>query len=194
MDVSFLKATIHYVAFRNFFFPGTNQKPPYTQHIIWLVAANRAFRLVVRSSFVFCKQQLLLAEINYVIYFSQSQLLFPKTNEDRTTGQKSMVVANSCTESCIVSCVYKDLSTRRNFTCNSQHPLAQTNQISCSVYRGFFFKFKFTFYYHPRDNKKLYDCFAPTVASNKRAMITICTTLFVYFVPTQTQRIFFEIL
>ena len=31
----------------------------------------RAFRLLVRSSFVFCKQQLLLAMINHVIYFSQ---------------------------------------------------------------------------------------------------------------------------
>ena len=38
----------------------------------------------------FCKQQLLLAEINHVIYFSQSQFLLTKTNEDRTASQKAL--------------------------------------------------------------------------------------------------------
>ena len=36
-----------------------------------------------------CKQQLRLAKINHVIYFSQSQLLLAKTNEDRTTNRKA---------------------------------------------------------------------------------------------------------
>ena len=41
------------------------------------------------STFIcFCKQQLLLVEIYYVIYFSQSQLLLEKTNEHRTTSRK----------------------------------------------------------------------------------------------------------
>ena len=37
----------------------------------------------------FCKQQLLLAKINHVIYFSQSQLLLAKTNEHQTTRRKT---------------------------------------------------------------------------------------------------------
>ena len=37
----------------------------------------------------FCKQQLCLAKINHVINFSQLQLLFAKTNEDRTTSRKA---------------------------------------------------------------------------------------------------------
>ena len=52
-----------------------------------------AFRLVVRCSFVFCKQQMLLAKISHVIYFSQSQLLLAKTNEDRTTSRDCELVA-----------------------------------------------------------------------------------------------------
>ena len=40
---------------------------------------------------LFFQQQhlLLLAKINHVIYFSQSQLLFTKTNEDRTATRKA---------------------------------------------------------------------------------------------------------
>ena len=40
----------------------------------------------------FCKQQLRLAEIDHVIYFSQSQLLFVKTNEDRTTTSRNALL------------------------------------------------------------------------------------------------------
>ena len=43
----------------------------------------------------FCIQQLLLAKINHVIYFSQSQLLLAKTNEERTTSRKAL--QNKCT-------------------------------------------------------------------------------------------------
>ena len=52
---------------------------------------NRVFRLVVRSSFVIClcRQQLWLAEINHVIFFRQSQLLFSEINKGRTTSQKA---------------------------------------------------------------------------------------------------------
>ena len=51
---------------------------------------NRTFRHTVRSSFLFCKQQLLLAKINHLIYFSQSQLLLTYTNVDRTTSRKAL--------------------------------------------------------------------------------------------------------
>ena len=37
-----------------------------------------------------CKQQLLFAKINPVIYFSQSHLLLTKANEDRTTSRKAL--------------------------------------------------------------------------------------------------------
>ena len=46
------------------------------------IVTYKALRLLVRSSFVFCKQQLLFAKINHVIYFSQSHLRLTKTNED----------------------------------------------------------------------------------------------------------------
>ena len=38
----------------------------------------------------FCIQQLLMAEINHVVYFSESQLLLAKTNEDRTTSRNAI--------------------------------------------------------------------------------------------------------
>ena len=38
----------------------------------------------------FCKQQLLLAKIIHVIYFSQSLLLLAKTSEHRTTSRKAL--------------------------------------------------------------------------------------------------------
>ena len=42
--------------------------------------------------FICCwKQQLLFAQINHTIYFSQSQLLLLKTNEQRTTSQKALL-------------------------------------------------------------------------------------------------------
>ena len=39
---------------------------------------------------LFCKHQLLLTEINHAMYFSQSQLLLGKRNEDRTACQKTL--------------------------------------------------------------------------------------------------------
>ena len=57
------------------------------------VRHKRAFRLVVRTSFVFtCSNK--LAKINCVIYLSQSQLLQVKTNEDRTTSRKALFENN----------------------------------------------------------------------------------------------------
>jgi len=49
---------------------------------------NRAFRLVVRFSFDI---QPLLDIINPMIYFSQSQLLPAKINENRTTSRKALL-------------------------------------------------------------------------------------------------------
>ena len=54
----------------------------FVHEMLSVCAPHRAFRLVVRSSFFFLEQQLLLAEINRVIYFNESQLLLAKTNED----------------------------------------------------------------------------------------------------------------
>ena len=48
-------------------------------HFFRLTLLNRAFWLLVRTPFIFWKHQLLLATINHVIYFSQSQLLLAKT-------------------------------------------------------------------------------------------------------------------
>ena len=51
----------------------------------------KAFRLVVRSSFVFVSSTYLpLGKINDVINFNQSQLLLAKTNEDRTTSRNAL--------------------------------------------------------------------------------------------------------
>ena len=52
--------------------------------------SNRAFRLVLRFQFIFAKQQLLLAEVNHVIYSNQSQLLLAKTIEDQTLSRKAL--------------------------------------------------------------------------------------------------------
>ena len=51
----------------------------------------RPFRCAVRSSFVFANTKcLLLVEIKHVIYFSQSQLLLSKTNEDQTACRNAL--------------------------------------------------------------------------------------------------------
>ena len=55
---------------------------------IWF---NRAFISTYSSIFIcFYKQQLWLAKISDVIHYSQSQLLFAKPNEHRTTSQKAL--------------------------------------------------------------------------------------------------------
>ena len=58
----------------------------------YLRVATVLYNLLTCSSIFicFCKQQLILAEINHVIYFSQQQLLFAKTNEDRITSWKTI--------------------------------------------------------------------------------------------------------
>ena len=53
---------------------------------------NKAFRLVIRSSFVFFKQHLQLGKINDVINSNQSQLLLVKTNEDQTTSRNVLQI------------------------------------------------------------------------------------------------------
>ena len=42
----------------------------------------------------FLKQQLVFARINHVIYLIQSQFLFEKTNEHRTTSRKAPLFEN----------------------------------------------------------------------------------------------------
>ena len=65
-------------------------------HTLWIQCMRIPFDyLLILSTcsliFIwFCKQELLLAEINYVIYFSQSQLLLAKTNEHRITNRKAL--------------------------------------------------------------------------------------------------------
>ena len=43
----------------------------------------------------FCKQQLRLTKLNHVICFNQWQLVLVKTNEDRTTSRKGLLVWNT---------------------------------------------------------------------------------------------------
>ena len=60
------------------------------------IRLNRVCRLVVRSSFVFANNNCYWLKINHVIYFSQSQLLLAKTNEDLfLQKQTTFVFANN---------------------------------------------------------------------------------------------------
>ena len=55
---------------------------------------SKAFPLVIRSSFCFCKPQLLLSKINHVNYLSQSQLLLAKTKWKSNYKSKGSIEAN----------------------------------------------------------------------------------------------------
>ena len=56
----------------------------------------KPFDLYFDLHFLF-KQQLWLAKINHAIYFSQSQFLLAKTNEDWTRSRRAILWINRCT-------------------------------------------------------------------------------------------------
>ena len=58
-----------------------------------IILNERGYRTLPTCSSIFicfCKQQQWLTKINQVIYFSQSQLLLAKTNENQTTSRQAL--------------------------------------------------------------------------------------------------------